>query len=78
MGLFFSSGSKPKSWYASKIADEERFLGSEKRALEIAKLNEKNFPGTNKCAIANIKCSIEKTKARIASLKAEMKAAPKG
>ena len=80
MGLFgiFSSSTKTKSYYASKIADEERFLGQLKSSLECAKLNEKNFPVTNKCAIASIKSRIEQTKAHIASLKAEMKAAPKG
>ena len=80
MGLFgiFSSSTKTKSDYAREIANAEQELGNYKQSLVIAKSNEKKFPGSNAQSIVNLKYRIEQKKAYIASLKAQMKAAPKG
>ena len=72
------SSSKTKSDYAREIAIAEQEMGDYKQSLVIAKNNEKNFPGSNAQNIVNLKYRIEQKKAYIASLKAQMKAAPKG
>jgi N-acetylmuramoyl-L-alanine amidase len=62
------STSKTKSYYANKIAQEERILASWKASLATKK---------DDYSRRNLKASIERQKGLIASLKAEMKAAPK-
>ena len=78
MGLLFdvlgaalgvSSSAKTKSYYANKIAQEERILASWKAALATKK---------DDYSRRELKALIERQKGLIASLKAEMKAAPKG
>lgn len=62
------SSSKTKSYYANKIAQEERILASCKASLATKK---------DDYSRRNLKATIERQKGLIASLKAEMKAAPK-
>lgn len=59
---------KTKSWYANKIAEEERILASWKADLALTKDDDRR---------RRTKASIERKKGLIASLKAEMKTAPK-
>ena len=72
MGLFGFETSKTKSYYAKKIAEEERNLAQLKMTLAAVKGN-----GGTSMQIASEKMRIEQKKGYIASLKAEMKAAPK-
>lgn len=67
MGLF-GFGTKTKSYYANKIAQEERILARWKADLATKK---------DDYSRRNLKATIERQKGLIASLKAEMKAAPK-
>ena len=62
------SSSKTKSYYANKIAEEERHLANLKASLALTK---------DEYVRRSKKASIEQKKGTIAALKAEMKAAPK-
>lgn len=63
-----SSSTKTKSWYAKKIAQEERNLAGLRSSLAVTK---------DDYSRRRYKYDIEEKKGYIASLKAEMKAAPK-
>ena len=71
MGLFGFGTSKTKSYYANKIAQEERTLAEMKKSLIAVKSYGKYGN------VEPYKMRIEQQKGYIASLKAEMKAAPK-
>ena len=75
MGLFgiFSSSTKTKSYYAERIAQEQRNLAQLKITLEAMKGNR-----STTSQIAAQKMKIEQQKGFINTLKAEMKVAPKG
>ena len=66
------STSKTKSYYANKIAEEERYLAHLKMVLAATKGN-----GGSSHGVVGAKMRVEQQKGYIASLKAEMKAAPK-
>ena len=68
MGLFGFGTPKTKADYAKRIAQEERILASWKASLALKK---------DDYSRRNLKASIERQKGLIASLKADMKAAPK-
>ena len=72
MGLF-GFGTKTKSYYANKIAQEERNLAELKRCLVV----QKSYGKSGESGVVSYKMKIEQKKGYIASLKAEMKAAPK-
>ena len=74
MGLFFSSGSKPKSYYASKIADKQAELARLKANL--ANMKGKSYIASG--CVSGCRSDIARVQGEIARLKAEMKAAPKG
>ena len=67
-----SSSKKTKSYYANKIAEEERYLAHLKMVLAATKGN-----GGSSHGVVGAKMRVEQQKGYIASLKAEMKAAPK-
>ena len=67
------SSSKTKSYYANKIAQEERTLAELKRCL----VAQKSYGKSGESGVVSYKMKIEQQKGYIASLKAEMKAAPK-
>ena len=75
MGFF--SSNRTKSYYAKQIAIEQSNLAQLKAGLVALKANHGGI-FNNTTAIASQKFRIEQKKGYIASLKAEMKAAPKG
>lgn len=72
-GLFGFGTRKTKSYYAKQIAQEERNLAELKRGL----VAQKSWGKLGATGVVSYKMQIEQKKGYIASLKAEMKAAPK-